>query len=89
VPLDVNIIGENCNINDASDKNYCENCNITGVHDKNDCANVYDKLGCLPFVYDIQLKPDSVPVIHPPRRIPVALREKVKVGLHWANFGGE
>lgn len=43
-------------------------------------ADVFDNktLGCLPVQYTINLKEDAKPVIHAPRKIPVAIRNKVK-----------
>ena len=38
----------------------------------------FDELGCLPEVHLINLKPDVTPVVHPPRRIPYALRDKLR-----------
>ena len=35
-------------------------------------------LRCLPVQYTIYLKEDAKPVIHAPRKIPVAIRNKVK-----------
>lgn len=40
-----------------------------------------DKVGTLPFEYHIQLKEDSKPVVHPPRRVPVPLKAAVKIEL--------
>ena len=40
--------------------------------------DVFNGLGALPGEYTIQVKPDVVPVINPPRRLPVALRNIVK-----------
>ena len=34
-------------------------------------------LGTLPYVYDIKLKENVTPVVHPPRRVPVALKNDV------------
>ena len=38
-------------------------------------------LGSIPGECSIHLKPDAVPVVHPPRRIPVALKDKCKAEL--------
>jgi len=40
-----------------------------------------DEIGCLPGEYDIKVDESVIPVVHPPRPVPVALREKVKVEL--------
>jgi hypothetical protein len=41
-----------------------------------------DKLGCLPGKYHIEVDPNIKPVVHAPRRVPVALKEKLKAKLH-------
>ncbi|KFM78222.1 Retrovirus-related Pol polyprotein from transposon 17.6, partial [Stegodyphus mimosarum] len=43
--------------------------------------DVFEGLGCLNGEYKIQLKQDVTPVIHPPRKIPIAIRDKVKQEL--------
>ena len=43
--------------------------------------DVFDGLGCLEGVHHIHVKGDAEPVIHPPRKVPVALREKVKAEI--------
>lgn len=44
-------------------------------------SDVFQGFGVLPYTYKIQLKYDAQPVIHAPRRVPVALREKLKQEL--------
>ncbi|XP_063955009.1 uncharacterized protein K02A2.6-like [Lytechinus pictus] len=43
--------------------------------------DVFDGLGRVEGEQHIHLRPEAQPVIHPPRRVPVALREKVKLEL--------
>ena len=45
------------------------------------CKDVFQGLGCLEGEYTIKLKPDAKPVVQPPRKAPVALREAVKEEL--------
>ena len=40
--------------------------------------DLFQGLGSFPGVHKIQLKPDATPIIHPPRKIPVAPREKLE-----------
>jgi hypothetical protein len=40
-----------------------------------------DEIGCLPGEYNIHLDETVKPVVHPPRAVPVALREQVKLEL--------
>lgn len=42
-----------------------------------DFDGLFEGLGCLPGEHHIQIDPNIRPVVHAPRRIPVALREKV------------
>ena len=44
-------------------------------------SDVFEGLGTFPGVHKIHLKPDAVPVVHPPRRIPVALRDELEKEL--------
>ena len=44
-------------------------------------ADLFDGLGELTEEYTIQIKPDVIPVINPPRRLPVALRSVVKASV--------
>ena len=40
-------------------------------------TDVFEGLGKLPGEHHIKLKPDAQPVVHPPRKVPVAMRQKV------------
>ena len=44
-------------------------------------CNVFNGLSELPGEYTIQVKPDTVPVVNPPRRLPIYLRKVVKTEL--------
>ena len=43
--------------------------------------DVFSGLGELPGEYTIQIRPNSVPIVNPPRRLPVSLRNVVKAEL--------
>lgn len=43
--------------------------------------DVFQGMGCLPGEYRIQLKDNITPVIHAPRKLPIALRDSVKQKL--------
>lgn len=43
--------------------------------------DVFNGLGELPGEYTIQIRPNSVPIVNPPRRLPVSLRNVVKTEL--------
>ena len=43
--------------------------------------DVFEGLGCLSTEYEIRLDKDAKPVVHPPRKIPFALKNKVKYEL--------
>ena len=47
-----------------------------------------DSIGCIPGEYDIKIDDHVSPVIHPPRSIPSALREKVKQELKHPEVAG-
>lgn len=64
----VHVVGEDKTLNTESS----EQCEIA-----QEFAEVFEGIGCLPVTYKIQLKEDAVPVIHPARKIPVALRERL------------
>lgn len=68
-------------------KNSCEELKLIKIILSVDCASsgllhdfkdVFEGVGCLPGEYEIQLKDNAHPVIHPPRKLPIALREQVK-----------
>lgn len=42
---------------------------------------MFTGLGCVPGLHHIQLNPDVTPVIHPPRKVPIALKDRVKAEL--------
>ena len=44
-------------------------------------ADVFDGLGLIPGECKIYLNPNAVPVVHPPRRVPVAIRDLLKKEL--------
>jgi hypothetical protein len=45
-------------------------------------SDVFTGLGTLPGESDICIKPNAVPVIHPPRRVPVAIKDRLKRELN-------
>ncbi|KAJ8336302.1 hypothetical protein SKAU_G00396450 [Synaphobranchus kaupii] len=47
-----------------------------------DYEHLFSGLGCLPGEHTIKIDPDVRPVIHAPRRIPIALRDRVIEQLH-------
>ena len=38
----------------------------------------FDGLGLIPGVCKIHLDPNAIPVVHPPRRVPIAIRDLLK-----------
>lgn len=44
-------------------------------------ADVFDGIGLFPGECTINLKPDSTPVVYPPRRVPLAVRGRLKEEL--------
>ena len=47
----------------------------------NEFAHCFREIGCLSKPYHITLKPDITPVVHPPRKVPIAMRGKLKKEL--------
>ena len=43
--------------------------------------DAFEDLGSFPEMHKIQLKPDVEPVIHSPRKMPIALRDKLESEL--------
>lgn len=43
--------------------------------------DVFEGIGQLEGEYKLQLDPNAVPVVHPPRRFPVAIRDNLKAEL--------
>lgn len=41
-------------------------------------SDVFEGLGCLPGKHNIKVDPNVHPVVNPPKRIPLAIRDKVK-----------
>ncbi len=44
-------------------------------------ADVFEGIGCLDKSYHIEIDPTVKPVIHPPRRVPVTLKDPLKKEL--------
>jgi hypothetical protein len=44
-------------------------------------ADIFSGLGCFPGEYHIEIDPRVTPVIHPPRRVPLAIQPKLKATL--------
>ena len=59
-------------------KPACTGTYTTASHIPN---HVYGELGCLSGKLHIQLKESAVPLVHAARRVPFALREKLKTEL--------
>lgn len=43
--------------------------------------DIFEGIGCLPGECEIHLRSDAIPVVHPPRRVPIALSDKLKAEL--------
>lgn len=43
--------------------------------------DLFTELGCIPGEYHIETNPDVTPVVHSPRKVPVALKDKIKTEL--------
>ena len=67
--LELNLISRLFSLN-------CENTSSEEILEN--YRDVFEGLGCLPTEYRIRLEKDAKPIINPPRKIPYALRNKVK-----------
>ena len=45
-------------------------------------TKIFDEIGCLKDEVKIHLRSDEVPVIYPPRKVPISLHKKLKDELH-------
>ena len=65
----------------AVDSDPSHTCPLTKEIVLDKYSDVFDGIGQLPGECEIYLKSDSVPVVHPPRRVPIAIRDKLKAEL--------
>ena len=56
----------------------CDEFGITEKELKQEYKDVFSGLGTLGKDFNLTLRNDAVPVVHAPRRVPIALREKLK-----------
>lgn len=54
---------------------------LEDIIDQETHKQLFVGLGCLPNMHTIKLDPAVQPVVHPPRRVPVSLRDRVKTEL--------
>ena len=77
--LSLNLIKLILYLKEKEDKNTVpQNPRVTLTEYK----DVFEGLGSFPGMHKIQLKTDIEPVIHPPRKIPIALRDKLEKELN-------
>ena len=50
--------------------------------------DLFDGLGCLPKEHTIKVDPSVTPVVHPPRRVPLALKERITEELKRMEVAG-
>ncbi|CAC5365290.1 unnamed protein product [Mytilus coruscus] len=53
---------------------WCEDITVENV-------NLFTGLGCLPGIHKIHVDDSSTPVVHPPRKVPVSLKGRIKTEL--------
>ena len=58
-----------------------KDCTLTKDRVRQEYKDIFQGLGCLEGKVNIQLKEDATPVVYPARKVPVALREKLKMEL--------
>lgn len=57
-----------------------------GMSIMDEYADVFKGIGLFPGECTIHIDPSAVPVIHPPRRVPLALRDRLRDELSRTNF---
>ena len=45
-------------------------------------SDLFSDLGCLPGIHKIHVDPNSTPVVHTPRKVPVAPKGRIKTELY-------
>ena len=67
----------------TQDSQYKPSMSKTVINDSilTEYADVFEGLGCLADPYHIEIDPTAQPVIHPPRKVPVTLREPLRLEL--------
>ena len=60
---------------------HTSSVNTDGSDMLKDYPDLFSGLGCLPGEHTIKIDPAVSPVVHPPRKVPVAIKEKVKKEL--------
>ena len=70
---------DSCEKLNLINKCFIINGTDTSIIDKYD--SVFGNIGCLPGEYKIKVDPNVAPVIHPPRRVPFALKHKLTAEL--------
>ena len=67
----------------TQDSQYKPSMSKTVIDDSilTEYADVFEGLGCLADPYHIEIDPTAQPVIHPPRKIPITLREPLRLEL--------
>ncbi len=73
-------------------KSVCTELGLVKRIDKVDCEentdilkefdDVFNGLGCIPGVYHIKIDPTVAPGIHPPRKVPIPLKDQIKTELN-------
>lgn len=64
-------------INKAEHANDHSNLPANDILKEPQYAELFEGLGCLPGKYSIKLDPSVTPTIHPPRKVPISLKDKV------------
>jgi len=74
------ILGESCNTLGVIKRMY-EITRDTSKDILSEFEDLFTGLGCVPGVHHIQTNPEVMPVIHAPRKVPVALKNDIKRDL--------
>ena len=79
--LDLQLIKLVYSVNHADTTGACDSPGLDRASILSEYADVFDGLGLIPGECKIHLDPNAIPVVHPPRRVPIAIRDLLKKEL--------
>ena len=79
--LDLQLIKLVYSVNHADTTGACDSPGLNRASILSEYADVFDGLGLIPGECKIHLDPNAIPVVHPPRRVPIAIRYLLKKEL--------
>jgi len=67
-------------LQDSQPKEHCipECPTVANQNIFNECSDLFQALGCIPCEHTIKVDQSIPVVVHPPRKVPVSLKDKIK-----------